>query len=172
MKNPKEYMNPYLAGFLLGLVVIASFYLTGRGLGASGSVKSGVIEIVEVVAPEHAVQSPFYSKYLESHPESPIKAWLVFLIIGVFIGGLVSGTYSNRLGVKIDRGPKIGNRLRILTAVIGGLFFGFGAQMGRGCTSGAALSGMSILSSAGFVSMLAIFGSGFVVAYFFRKLWI
>ena len=172
MKNPKEYMNPYLAGFLLGLVVIASFYLTGRGLGASGAVKSGVVTIVETISPEHAEDNPYYGKYLANHSESPIKAWLVFLLIGVFVGGLVSGTYSNRLGIKIDRGPKIGNRLRILTAIIGGIFFGFGAQMGRGCTSGAALSGMSILSSAGFVSMLAIFGSGFVVAYFFRKLWI
>jgi hypothetical protein len=31
---------------------------------------------------------------------------------------------------------------------------------------------MAVLSTAGFVTMLAIFGSGYVVAYFFRKLWI
>jgi len=172
MKDPKKYMNPYYAGFLLGLVVIVSFYLTGRGLGASGAVKSGVVAVVEVVAPEHAAESEYYGPYLQEHKESPLKAWLVFLLGGVFIGGTVSGAYSNRLGIKIDHGPKIGTLLRVFTAIIGGILFGFGAQLGRGCTSGAALSGMSVLSSAGFVTMIAIFGTGFVVAYFFRKLWI
>jgi uncharacterized protein len=31
---------------------------------------------------------------------------------------------------------------------------------------------MAILSTAGFVTMMAIFGSGYIFAYFFRKLWI
>ena len=31
---------------------------------------------------------------------------------------------------------------------------------------------MAVLSTAGFVTMLAIFGTGYMVAYFFRKLWI
>ena len=35
--KPKPYMNPYLAGFLLGLVLLATIYITGRGLGASGA---------------------------------------------------------------------------------------------------------------------------------------
>jgi hypothetical protein len=29
-----------------------------------------------------------------------------------------------------------------------------------------------VLSTAGFITMMAIFGTGYVVAYFFRKLWI
>ena len=35
-----KYMNPYLAGVLLGLLLIATIYITGRGLGASGAIKS------------------------------------------------------------------------------------------------------------------------------------
>jgi hypothetical protein len=31
---------------------------------------------------------------------------------------------------------------------------------------------MAVLSTAGFITMMAIFGSGYVIAYFFRKLWI
>ena len=42
-KQAKPYMNSYLAGFLLGLVLLASFVVTGRGLGASGTAKSTVI---------------------------------------------------------------------------------------------------------------------------------
>jgi uncharacterized membrane protein YedE/YeeE len=50
--------------------------------------------------------------------------------------------------------------------------FGLGAQFARGCTSGAALSGMAVLSTAGFVTMVAIFGTGYVGAYFLRRLWL
>ena len=41
----KKYMNPYLAGVLLGLLLIATIYITGRGLGASGAVKSFAVGI-------------------------------------------------------------------------------------------------------------------------------
>jgi len=44
--------------------------------------------------------------------------------------------------------------------------------MARGCTSGAALSGMAVLTTAGFVTMITIFGSGYLFAWFFRKNWI
>ena len=33
----KKYMNPYLGGALLGLVLVAAFWVSGRGLGASGA---------------------------------------------------------------------------------------------------------------------------------------
>jgi len=45
-------------------------------------------------------------------------------------------------------------------------------SFGRGCTSGAALSGMAVLSTGGLITMLAIFGGAYAFAYFFRKLWI
>ena len=38
----KPYMNPYFAGFLLGLVLLVTIYITGRGLGASGAIKDTV----------------------------------------------------------------------------------------------------------------------------------
>jgi hypothetical protein len=71
-----------------------------------------------------------------------------------------------------EAGPRIRPKLRWLFAAIGGALFGIGAQFARGCTSGAALSGMAVLSTAGFITMIAIFGTGYAVAYFARKLWI
>lgn len=35
--EPKPYWNSYVAGIGLGLVLLAAFVLTGRGLGASGA---------------------------------------------------------------------------------------------------------------------------------------
>lgn len=172
MKNKAtKYMNPYLAGFLLGLVLLAAFYFTGRGLGASGAIKNTIATVVVAAAPEHAENSPFYEKYTKTD-ESPMKAWLVFEIIGVLLGAIISGAIAGRFKLKIEHSPKISSKTRLIAATIGGILFGAGSQLGRGCTSGSALSGMASLSTAGFISMMAIFGTAFMFAYVFRKLWI
>ena len=52
-------MNPYLAGIGLGLVLLASFVLVGRGLGASGAFNSVIAWVVGGVAPDHARSNEF-----------------------------------------------------------------------------------------------------------------
>jgi uncharacterized membrane protein YedE/YeeE len=170
-KKGNKYMNPYVAGILLGLVLLASFYLTGRGLGASGAMRSVVVSGVGTVAPEYSENSGYFSKYF-GEGKSPMKTWLVLEVFGVLIGGLISGAVSGRLNFKLEKSPKITSRRRIFMAVLGGALFGLGSQLGRGCTSGAALTGMANLSLAGYVTMMAIFGTAFALAYFFRKNWI
>jgi uncharacterized membrane protein YedE/YeeE len=168
----ERYMNPYLAGALLGLLLLTTIYISGRGLGASGAIKSYAIATVEVLAPEHAETAPFYQKYRASHGSgSPLMNWLVFEVIGVLIGAFLSGLVANRLTLKLEKGPRTTRRIRIIAALGGGILWGVGAQLGRGCTSGAALSGMAVLSTGGILTMLAIFAGGFLFAIFFRALW-
>ena len=38
-----KYLNPYIGGVLLGLVLLAANFVSGRGLGASGAIKSAVV---------------------------------------------------------------------------------------------------------------------------------
>ncbi len=167
----KRDANPYLSGFLLGIVPLATFYTTGRGLGASGAIKSTVVTAVNAVSHQHAGESAYYSKFI-SDDQHPMSNWLVFEILGVLAGAFLSGALAGRLRLKVEHSPKITTRKRLIAAGIGGLLFGIGSQLGRGCTSGAALSGMATLSLAGFLSMLTIFGGAYLFAYFFRKLWI
>ena len=164
-------MNPYIAGTMLGIVLLAAMFLSGRGLGASGGMKYCVVSIVGAVDKSHANNSIYYSKYFENG-DKPLKNWLVLEIAGVLIGGFISGALSNRLKFKIEKSPSISNARRLVFAFLGGVFFVYGAQLARGCTSGAALSGMAVLSVAGFVTMMAIFGSAYLFAWFFRKNWI
>lgn len=166
-----RYMNPYLAGVILGLVLLSAMFLSGRGLGASGGIKYAMVSIVGAVDKEHAMESTYYSKYFENG-ESPLKNWLALEVFGMVLGGFISGAISHRLKFKVEKSPKITNKKRLLFAFLGGLFFVYGAQLARGCTSGAALSGMAVLSVAGFVTMIAIFGSAYLFAWFFRSLWI
>lgn len=167
----KPYMNPYLAGCILGTALLAAMYFSGRGLGASGGIKYAVVSTVNAVSPEHAENSPYYSQYFENE-RNPLKSWLVFEVLGVLLGGFISGAISGRLKFRIEKSPTISSKRRLLFAFLGGIFFVYGAQLARGCTSGAALSGMAVLSTAGFVTMVAIFGSAYLFAYFFRKNWI
>jgi hypothetical protein len=170
-QQKSEYMNSYLAGFLLGLVLLMAFFIAGQGLGASGAFKDLAATTVKSVAPDHALKTPFWASRFASGTH-PLKSWLSLEVLGVLIGGLLSGAISGRMKFSVERGPKVRVTTRLVFALIGGVLFGVGAQLGRGCTSGAALSGMAVLSTAGFVTMMGIFGTGYVIAYFFRKLWI
>jgi uncharacterized protein len=167
----KFYYNPYFGGVVLGLILLTTFYVTGRGLGASGAAKSTVVAAVNKFAPEHAQNSAYYSKFL-SDDNHPLNNWLVFEVIGVLAGAFLSGAIWGRLKFRTEHNPKISVRKRLIFAAIGGMFFGFGSQLARGCTSGAALSGAAVLSLGGFITMMAIFGSAYAFAYFFRKIWI
>jgi hypothetical protein len=157
---------------LLGLVLIAANFVSGRGLGASGAAKSVFVAAANTVTPKHAENTVFFEEYNASHPEGPLKSWLVFQMLGVIVGAFLSGAIFKRLKFKVEHSPKITSRRRIIFAVIGGILFGFGSQLGRGCTSGSALSGMGVLSLGGFISMAFIFGTAFARAWFFRKNWI
>ena len=179
MENKKtRYLNPYIGGVLLGLVLLAANFISGRGLGASGAVKSTVVTAVEAVAPRHVENTHFYKEYEGEHTDangnkkSPMKSWLVFEMLGVLVGGFLSGAVAGRLKFKVEHSPRITSKRRLIFALMGGAFFGFGSQLGRGCTSGSALSGMAVLSLGGFITMMAIFGTAFALAYFVRKNWI
>jgi uncharacterized protein len=167
----RRYLNPYFGGFLLGLVLLATMFITGRGLGASGAVKSTVVQAVHTVSPAHVQKSKYYSQFI-SDDIHPMSNWLVFEVIGILAGAFISGVLARRIKLKIEHSPKISSRTRLIMALLGGLMFGLGSQFGRGCTSGAALSGMASMATSGFIAMMAIFGSAYMFAYFFRKFWI
>jgi uncharacterized membrane protein YedE/YeeE len=167
-----KYLNPYIGGVLLGIVLLAANFVSGRGLGASGAIKSTVVTAVTTIAPGASERSGFVKEFRQSHQGNPMKTWLVFEMTGVIVGGFLSGAFAGRLKFKVEHSPKISSRKRLLLALGGGVLFGFGSQLGRGCTSGSALSGMAVMSLGGFITMMAIFGTAYACAYFFRKNWI
>jgi uncharacterized protein len=170
--EPKPYSNPYLVGVGLGLVLLASFLIMGRGLGASGAVSTVVAVGVAKVAPEHASKNNFYNEYLGDGTENPLKDYLVFMIIGVVAGGFISGSLAHRIKSTVEKGPNISVRNRLILAFIGGAFIGFGAKMARGCMSGQALSGGAFLNLGSWAAMMAIFAAAYALAYFVRRQWL
>ena len=169
-REAAPYTSPYLAGVGVGLVLLMSFVLIGRGLGASGAFSSVVTATVDATAPNHAAGNSFYSGYL-SGTENPLKDWLVFEIIGVAIGGLLSGWLGGRLQWTTARGPAISDRRRHVNAFAGGALMGVGAKLARGCTSGLGLTGGATLSVGSWLFVIAAFVGAYAAAPLLRKAW-
>jgi uncharacterized membrane protein YedE/YeeE len=169
-REEKAYTNPYLAGLMLGLVLFASFFLTGNGLGASGGLNRILVFFEDLIVPDHINNTP-YLLAMAGGDLNPLDSWVVFVTIGVLLGGFTSGWINGRVKVETNRGPNITKRQRWLFAFIGGAFMGYGARLARGCTSGQALSGGAVLSVGSWAFMFAVFGGAYALAYFVRKLW-
>lgn len=167
---PSAFWNPYLAGFCLGLTLLATYLAAGRGLGATGAFSSVAAWLASVFSPEHAQANYVHSRYLASG--SPLTAWLIFLLIGSFIGAAVSGVLSGRFAISIEKGPRLTDSQRLWLAFAGGVIAALGAKVARGCTGGQALTGGSILNAGSLAFMGAVFAAAYAVAWMFRKEWL
>ncbi|MFH0881813.1 MAG: YeeE/YedE thiosulfate transporter family protein [bacterium] len=174
MDNPspqKPYWNPYLAGFGLGLVLLASFMVAGRGLGASGGFASLTAHLSDLIAPAHTRSNPVASAFLTTPGGGLFSEWIVLEVIGLCLGGFVAAFSARRVVSEVAQGSSISIPLRLLAAFSGGVMMGFAARVARGCTSGQALTGSALLSVGGWLFMLSLFAGGYLAARFVRRLW-
>lgn len=170
-RQPRPYMNPYLAGVGIGVVLLLAFVLMGRGLGASGAFSSAAAAGMSSAAPERAASLEPYSAYLGTEERGPLADWLVLEILGVTIGGAISAWFAGRLRRGIHKGPRVSNRARLWFAFGGGTVMGIGAKLARGCTSGQALTGGALLGVGSWIFILAAFAAAYAASPLFRKQW-
>jgi hypothetical protein len=169
-KGPRPYLNPYLSGTILGVVLFLAFFITGSGLGASGGLNRLLVYVQNAVDPEHVDQVAYLLKMAGGNT-NPLDSWIVFLTVGTILGGLLSGLLGRRMKIETNKGPRISNLTRWVLAFAGGALMGYGARLARGCTSGQALSGGAVLSVGSWAFMFAVFAGAYALAYFFRKTW-
>jgi uncharacterized membrane protein YedE/YeeE len=141
----------------------------GRGLGASGAFNSMLTYGLNIIAPHHIADNTYYTGYLNDG--APLKSWLLFEVVGVFIGGFLSAALAKRLKFTIEKGPNAKTRNRLIFAALGGAIMGVGAKLGLGCTSGQALTGGALLNAGSWAFMLCVFGGAYAFAWFMRKQW-
>jgi hypothetical protein len=164
-------MNPYLAGIGLGLVLLAAFVTMGRGLGASGAVSAFAAWALNGIAPGFVTWNGFLGPYVADGAEHPLKAWLVFEVMGVFAGALLSGLLAGRVAPTVEKGPRVSAAARLAFAFMGGALMAVGAHLARGCTSGQALTGGALLNAGSWAFMMCVFGGAYGVAWFLRRQW-
>lgn len=168
-RNPEAFWNPYLAGLALGAVLLSTYVLMGKGLGASGASFRLGAWMTNAVAPAHASAVPAIAGAMEDH--HPLNDWLVFEVLGMIVGGVLAAWTSGRLRLEVLKGVTFATGSRLALAVTGGVLMGFAAKLSRGCTSGQALSGGAVQSVGSWAFMFAVFAGGYAAAYFVRREW-
>ena len=166
MSVRKAYINPYLAGVLLGFVLLASFVIAGRGIGASGAVSQTLAHAYDSLGVTNA--------YLQQQKsdDSIWQTWIIMEVIGVFLGAWLSAKWGGRIKKEVVRGEGCStDRRRILFALAGGVLMGFAARLARGCTSGQALSGGALLSVGSWLFMLAVFAGAYLTILAVKREW-
>ncbi len=151
-------------------MLLATYAITGRGLGATAAFGAVDAWLASIVAPEHAAASAALAKYYNDG--SPLLSWTLFLVAGAFVGALISGVLGHRMQWTVERGPQVSVERRLLLAFVGGFVAAYGAKIAKGCTSGQALTGGSILNVGSLMFMLAVFASAYGLAWFVRKEWL
>lgn len=161
----KAYINPYLAGVLLGLVLLSSFVIAGRGIGASGAAS-------QVVAHSYSALD-VSNNYLEAQKteDNLFDTWIFIEVIGILLGAFLSAWQSGRFKVELVKSSNISTSKRLRMALLGGLFMGFAARLARGCTSGQAITGGALLSTGSWLFMLAVFLGAYICIYFIKRNW-
>ena len=158
---------PYVAGSGLGLVTIISLFISSKLLpaptliGASGAYENLVAPIGTALDPKNT-----YFNYVM--PAG--LTWAVWVIIGVFLGGLVSallsGTFKFRKMPDQQWESIFGKSVlkRWVIVFFASALLEFAAGIAGGCTSGLAISGGIALAPASFIFIAGMFASGIVTA--------
>ena len=162
----RSFWSPLKAGIALGLVLLLTFVWTGHGLGATGATTRLSAWLGMAVAPAATAANPYLGPLVQG--ANPLASWISWQVLGVALGALASAFWAGRLRVQWDGERSIGRGQRILTALLGGVFAGFGARVAAGCTSGLGLSGAATLSIAAFVFLAVFFVAGLLVTRVIR----
>ena len=170
MERSEKFWNPYVAGIALGLVLLASFLVMGKGIGASGAANRLAVAAVNTVAPERVDANP-YRAALKDDNGRILSGWIVFELLGIFLGGTVAAFTAGRIRKQVTGGTQISTSSRLGFALGGGVLMGMAARLARGCTSGQALTGGAALSLGSWIFMFSVFAGGYALAYFMRRQW-
>ena len=169
-REPRPYANPYVAGTILGIVVFASIFVTGGGLGASAALSRVQTGVLDLVAPGHVDRVAYFAE-MAGGRRNPWLHYAIYMLVGTAVGALASGLVNRRVKLETGKGPRVSVHTRWAMAFHGGAIMAYGARMARGCTSGQALSGGAVLSVGSWAFAMAVFAGAYAVAWFFRRLW-
>ena len=163
------YGSPYLAGVGIGVVLIVAYVVMGHGVGVSGALTSVVG--TAATAASNAPALPAWDGYAASGFAALLGDWFVVEVIGMTLGGLASAALAGRLRRDTERGNGVSVSRRLAFAVGGGAIMGVGARLAKGCTSGQALTGGSLLRVGSWIFIVAAFAAAYLVAPLVRREW-
>ncbi len=161
--------SPYIVGIAIGVLSWLSFLILKTPLSCSTSFAktSGMLE--RLLRGKKVELKPYYQKIKLSID------WQWMFVLGIVFGALISSLLSGDFGlvwVPTLWESAFGNTpvLRVIAAVVGGIFLGFGARWADGCTSGHGISGTLQLAVSSWVSAIFFFVGGILTAHLLFRL--
>lgn len=129
-EDPRGW-SPYAAGFLVGLLMIASIWFTGKYFGASTTFVRAAGYVERTVDPGRVAAMEYFKK------ELPKIDWQFLFVVGIFIGSLIAASMSGSFklqGVPSRWEQRFGpsKAKRGIVAFVGGIIAMFGARLADG----------------------------------------
>jgi uncharacterized membrane protein YedE/YeeE len=155
--------SPYAVGVGIGLLSVFAFATADRGLGITTPFEHGAALVYRGLAPAAAEAGGYFRDH------TPKIGWEWMVVVGVFIGSLVSSKLSGDREHAIvppmwqrQFGPSVA--LRMVFAFAGGLVMMLGARLARGCTSGHGITGALQLAVSSWIFISLAFAAAIATA--------
>jgi uncharacterized protein len=171
MANPftQKSWSPYLVGVGLGLLSWFAFATANKHLAITLQYEHIAAMIQMALAPEAVNGNRYYAVRAKAGLQPKI-GWYLMLVVGVFIGALLSAGLSgdrSRLAVPTLWRWRFGasRTRRFAAAFAGGAVMVLGARIAGGCTSGHGISGTLQLAVQSWLFITLAFGAAIATAF-------
>jgi uncharacterized protein len=160
--------TPYAVGIGIGILSWFSFLISREPIACSTSFARTSGGIERLFRGKKVELKPYYQEI------KLVVGWQGMLVLGIIIGSLTSALLSGDFHwqwVPSLWASAFGNSpvLRVIVALLGGVFLGFGARWAGGCTSGHGISGTLQLAVSSWISAICFFIGGILTAQFLFK---
>lgn len=163
MVNPitRKSWSPYLVGAFIGVLSWFAFASVDKPLGITTAFENTAALIEKSAIPNFEQTNDYYSVKAEEG-KSPKIDWEWMLVLGVFLGALLSANVSGDRTKEAVPEPwrsRFGGSVtkRFAAAFFGGALMMFGARLAQGCTSGHGISGALQLAVSSWVFVVVFF---------------
>jgi uncharacterized membrane protein YedE/YeeE len=160
--------NPYIAGALAGLLLVASVAIAGQYFGASTTFPRSAAFVEDKIGVDTG-RFEYFTTGDGKYGAGSLPNWQLLFVLGIVVGSFaaarLSGTFKY-VPVPPMWAERFGSNpvKRGIAAFIGGAVALFGVRLAGGCPSGHGLSGLSQLAVSGFVALAFFFLVGLIAA--------
>jgi uncharacterized protein len=171
MSNPftRKSWSPYVVGAAIGILSWFAFASADKPLGITTAFEHTAALSAKAAVPAIEEQTSYYREKAKEG-ESPKIGWEWMLVVGVFVGALLSAAISgDRTTMKVPAlwqwrfGDSVGKRFAV--AFAGGFIMILGARLAQGCTSGHGISGALQLAVSSWLFTGVMFAVAIGTAY-------
>jgi len=175
MTNPftLKSWSPYAVGIGIGILSWFAFATADKHLAITLQYEHIAAMAQMVLSPGTAATNRYYAVRAQAGLEPKI-GWYLMLLLGVFIGALLSSCLSgdrSRITVPALWGWRFGDSTarRFAAAFAGGAVMVLGARIAGGCTSGHGISGTLQLAVQSWTFIVLAFVAAVGIAFLFGK---